>query len=80
MTCCAAIVRASFFSSLNRSTAAEGPSEDPTLVYPHRAGPGFLQLLTEGASEAISRGLAEGVERVASRARDGFEQGPVEVR
>lgn len=60
------------------SVAAAEALEDPTLVYPKKVMPGWLDLITQGAQSAIARGLADGIDRAASRARS--DVGQVEVR
>jgi protease-4 len=57
------------------STAAEAELEDPTLVYPKKPAPSFLDLLSEGASSAVSRGVGD-----AARALLDDDPAPVELR
>lgn len=60
------------------SVAALEEMDDPTLVYPKKPMPGWLDLITQGAQSAIAGGLADGIDRAAARARS--DVGQVEVR
>ncbi|MCK6552752.1 signal peptide peptidase SppA, partial [Myxococcota bacterium] len=58
------------------STVVPEELEDPTLVYPKKPMPTLLELLTQGAQSAISKGLADGVERAAARAEETLTRSP----
>lgn len=60
------------------ATAAEEgePPQDPTLIYPRKPFPGLLRMLRDSAESAISAGLAEGVDRAASRAQERLSRDP----